>query len=141
MDERECQAVYQQLVSMLREIEMNWVVQLAAEEISAGTIVRQNTSDLAVREYTPKERLKILISIIKQSIVDTTLMEESVFKFFANNEYFANLNPSLKFTSDTDEVNLNINNDDSLSSRVEEANNLLGLLERITEVIGDEAER
>ncbi|MEH1823245.1 MAG: hypothetical protein V7L31_29935 [Nostoc sp.] len=75
MNEEECQAFYQQLIRILREIEMNWVVQLATEEISIGTIVRHDTHDLAAKEYTQKERLKILISLIKQSIVDEVLIE------------------------------------------------------------------
>ncbi|MEH2339445.1 hypothetical protein [Nostoc sp.] len=56
MNEEECQAIYLQLISILREIDMSWVVQLATEEISIGTIIRQNTLDLAAREYTQKER-------------------------------------------------------------------------------------
>lgn len=137
MNEEECQEIYQDLRNMLREIDMNWVVQLATEEISTGTIFRYNSSDLAAREYTPKERLKILINLIKQSIVDKVLTEQRVVEFFTNQEYFSNLNHNIRFASDIDEDDFNINYD-NVYSNLEPANALLILLERITEDIGDD---
>ncbi|MFN6469780.1 MAG: hypothetical protein RMY36_008890 [Nostoc sp. SerVER01] len=140
MNEEECQATYQRLRSILLDIGLHWVVQLATEEISIGRIIRQNGDDLAAREYTPKERLKILINLIKQSIVDKVLIEERIIQFFDNNENFSNLNSNIAFASDIDEIDegyFNINYD-NVNSILEPANTLLRLLERITEDIEDD---
>lgn len=140
MNEEECFVVYQELVNLLQNQDMNWVVRLAAEEISTG-IIEQNRQYLAVREYTYKEQLKILIGLIKQSIVDTALIENKVINFFASNQYFSNLTPDVTFVSNViDEESFSINNQ-SINSKVERANELLNLLQRITEEIDDGTER
>ena len=147
MNEQECQAAYEQLSEILRDIRMDWVVQLAAEGISTGEICsesnentrpRKNTlPDIQVGEYTAKEKVKILINYIKQAIVDTRLMQKKIVNFFDNQDWFENLNPSIAFTSDTDEYSV-FTHSDALEIKTQEAEELLELLEQLTRRINSE---
>jgi hypothetical protein len=110
MNDEQCRMIYQELVKILRRQEMNWVVQLVAEEISIGIIVKPNDDNLTIRELTPQEKLKILVNYIKQSVVDGVLTEDEIVRFFYSNEYFEDLDPRIEFAS-------NIESEDSFSLR------------------------
>jgi hypothetical protein len=140
MNDEQCRMIYQQLVEILRRQEMNWVVQLVAEEISTGIIVKPNDDNLTIREFTPQEKLKILVNYIKQSVVDGVLTEYEIVSFFYSNEYFEDLSPRIGFASNIDIEDENYfylrrDTNQNLYSQVEEAHSLNNLLMRILQDI------
>lgn len=162
MNEQECQAAYEQLTGILQNIEMGWVVTLAAEEISTGAISRKKIKskprqlelfnepnedltvvlkkklpDIEVRDYTSREKLIILIDYIQQSIVDSTLMKKEISDFFSNREYFEELNSTITFHSEIDDNTFTINTY-NLEEEVLEAQGMSALLKELIRVIDSE---
>lgn len=164
MNEQECQAVYEQLTDILQNIEMGWVITLAAEEISTGAISRKKSKsqprqlelfnernedlpvvnkklpDIEVRDYTSREKLIILINYIQQSIVDAILMKKEIIDFLSVTDYFEDLNSSITFTSEIDD-NRFIINSYNLEEEVQEAQLMSALLKDLIRMIDGEIER
>jgi hypothetical protein len=154
MDNEQCREIYQQLIRILERENLDWVIDLATEDIDSGKVLKQKQNsqenvqmslleqqenlttsvsergtNVVIREYTEKEKLRILIDIIKQTIVDTTLMESRVISFFQNSEYFMDMSAEIRFASNRQETfSLSL---DNIFKREKKAYELLDFLQEL----------
>lgn len=104
MTDQECREVYQQLVAMLNESQMNWVVEEVNEVVRAGEIIdkpvenysRRRSSSrefITTREYTSQQALLLLIDAIDSVVVQTAFIEKEVTNFFRREGEEFNISP------------------------------------------------
>lgn len=126
MTEEECLILYNRLISLLRELDLNWVEELTKQEITFGKLVEQEEeyrpllyeiveeetkirsyrnkqSRLMTIEYSEAEKLKILLNFTKQAVADTALLEAKVIEYFSDSEFFSQDLSSVLFTDGDDE--------------------------------------
>lgn len=74
--------------------------------------IRRNTESVSERrrpktlmavDYSNIEKLKILLSFIKQSVVDTVLLESEVVRYFRDDSVFTRGSSSIRFTDSSDD--------------------------------------
>lgn len=83
MDEQECLVAYLELVEMLNEVGLNWLVERVADTIKRGktVVVRDNGqqySRLEIEPYTNRDQLFLLIDAIERALVETAAMEVEI---------------------------------------------------------------
>lgn len=126
MTREECSAFYSRLISLLRELELNWVEELAKQEITFGKLVeqeeeysplllerveeeskiksyRKKQQRLMTIQYSEAEKLKILLDFTKKAVADTTLLEAKVIDYFSDSDFFARDFSSVFFTDGDNE--------------------------------------
>lgn len=86
MNELECAVAYQELVEMLNEVGMGWLVEKVADTIQRGktVAVRDNGhrhSRLEIEPLTNLEQLFLLIDAIERALVETAAMEVEISEF------------------------------------------------------------
>lgn len=113
MTDEECREVYRQLVAMLNESQMNWVVEEVNEVVRAGEIIdkqvensyRRRSSSrefITTKEYTSQEALLLLIDAIDSVVVQTAFIEKEVTNFFRREGEEFNISPEVRFVSEED---------------------------------------
>lgn len=175
MTDDECRRLYEQLVKLLQLLELQWVVELSRQEISAGKLILQQEEyrqipDRSIRdsqqdrqlriqafegtetessssrhgqispmtiEYSDSEKLKILISFIKQAVVDTTLLESEVIRYFGDDSIFVRGNSLIRFTDTADDAFSHELSLDNVADKKAHARNLNALLNEILEEMND----
>jgi hypothetical protein len=139
MTNENCREVFRQLVSMLNDREMNWVVDEANEVLRAGKLIDEpigNSSGKSsrefrtTREYTSQEALLILIDSIESVVVHTAFIEEEVTNFFRKEGERFKISPEVRFLSE-EESEPTIFSYDSSIYRAEQATQLERLLEQL----------
>lgn len=131
MTEEECSILYRRLITLLRELDLSWVEEIAKQEITFGKLVEReeeyrpllsrerSEEETSIRSYKNKqsrlmtipyseaEKLKILLNFIKQAVADTTLLEAKVIDYFSDSEVFPQDLSSIFFTDGDNENPLN----------------------------------
>ncbi|MEH2210209.1 hypothetical protein [Nostoc sp.] len=113
MSDEECREVYRQLVAMLNESQMNWVVEEVNEVVRAGEIIDKPVENsyrrrslsrefITTREYTSQEALLLLIDAIHSVVVQTAFIEKEVTNFFRGEGEEFNISPDVRFVSEED---------------------------------------
>jgi hypothetical protein len=90
MNNRDYDRTYQKVVDVLESGGFSWLVHEVAEQVSIGKVnvpfSKDNTSKLYKGiyniEYTPQERLQLLIKAAMHVLVNTAAMEENMLSFF-----------------------------------------------------------
>jgi len=170
MTNEECRNLYDRLTEVLLRLELQWVVKLTEDEISAGKLITQqeiyrplsNRSDqlsqseqqlsfsvtsvsmessldssrssqksLMAVEYSDSEKLNILLTFIKQAVVDTTFLENEVVRYFGNDSIFAIRNSSIFFSDPENDDSVHILSLDNVGIKKAHARNLNSLLDEI----------
>lgn len=105
MNETECLSVYDEFVQYLQELQLDWVVRQAQKAINEGKIIKtKGRKDEIIKEYTPQEKLILLIDTIQRAIVDTFEIENEVYKFLqAESNSKRRMNKEIKFISSDEE--------------------------------------
>ena len=86
MNELECADAYQELVEILNEFRLGWLVERVADVIKRGKTVSvqsnsQQPSRLEVEPLTNREQLFLLIDAIKRVLVEPAAMEVELSDF------------------------------------------------------------
>lgn len=111
MDSQECDEVYAKLLQILSENKLEWTVDQVKEQILLGKTIekeivtfKKNKLDLPMsfelemyqtplkkgpkvkfpvtEEYTPEERLELILDAIEQAIINTAEMENHLIRYF-----------------------------------------------------------
>jgi len=106
---------------------------------SARAPGRGQTSLMTV-EYTPTEKLKILLAFIKQAVVDTTLLEGKVLEYFGNRERFNRETLEITFTDGENDSSSHALRQENLQRRESSARRLKDLLEELLQGIDDDSQ-
>jgi hypothetical protein len=106
MNCEECLSVYRQLIEYLRQRELDWIVTQVKQSIDEGkTIELKNQNQITIEEYTPKEKLILLIDAIERGWIDTLDMKQKIYDFnedLKNNlDYPVSINTSKIFFAET----------------------------------------
>ncbi|MGB3403228.1 MAG: hypothetical protein WBA77_11100 [Microcoleaceae cyanobacterium] len=104
MDEKDCLVVYDQLIELLEEFNLGWVVEQIEDVIGAGKISEEivsgrKTPDLKLTYYSPEEQLLLLISAIEQVVLNTIEFEAKIQANLEHETKSYQLKPELCFTS------------------------------------------
>lgn len=104
MDEKDCLIVYEQLIEILQDLNIGWVVEQIEEVISSGkiieeTILGRKTPDLKFTYFTPEEQLLLLIAGIEQVVLNTLDFETKIQASLEHEIKISQLKPELCFTS------------------------------------------
>ena len=142
MNNDEYEITFNELRNILEQ-NFNWVALLALEEINMGKVLesksnKKNRTDVEVREYSPKEKLEILIDCIEQTIVDTAFMERDIIKFFMEKTSSAESDSNIKFLNEIEENYFTITRDGQTNEVEQQAQILYKLLERLKETIDND---
>lgn len=83
MNEQECAVAYQELVEILNEFQLGWLVKRVADVIKKGktVIVQDNGQQHSRREikpYTHQKQLFLLIDAMERALVETAAMEVKI---------------------------------------------------------------
>lgn len=86
MNEQECTVAYQELVEIINEHNLGWLVQRVHEAIERGKEVfvqnnYQKTPVLETKPYTEREKLFLLIDAIERTLVETAAIEVEISNF------------------------------------------------------------
>ncbi len=86
MNEQECAVAYQELVEILNQFQLGWLVEKVADVIKRGKKVLvqdngQKASHLEVEPLTNREQLFLLIDAIERALVETAAMEVEISDF------------------------------------------------------------
>ena len=111
MDNQECNEVYERLMEMLAENKLDWIVEQVNQQVQLGKTIIKETETLKHQEkefsqlyeddvyipkvkkgpkakfpvtedYTPNEKLNLLLDAIEQAIVNTAEMENHLIEYF-----------------------------------------------------------
>lgn len=97
MTDAECHELYTSLEELLNELGLEWVNEIWNQEINIGQLTQRqeeyqsnfssrSRNSLMRIEYSESQKLKILLNIVEQAIVETALMEERIFECFVGIE-------------------------------------------------------
>lgn len=131
MNELECAVAYQELVEILNEFELGWLVERVADVIKRGktVIVQDNSqqpSHLRIEPYTDREQLFLLIDAVERALVETAAMEVEISDFLREQ----NLEPKI-ITSDGKQETVHDYRSEVVYPRKENADVLKELLEEL----------
>lgn len=151
---------FNRIKNILNERNLNWIIRQVQEQIETGKLVieKQTTlkeiyrdslieplfeaaeyrsgppADYTVREdYTPKEKVELIIKAIQRATVDPAFMERDL------NQVLENKIESIAFTNPNEEEEqistvLDLTREQEMESKVEELNNIiLKMLKKIGE--------
>lgn len=145
MTDEDCGEVFRQLVSMLNDRQMSWVIDEVNEVLRAGKLIdepvensskRSSREFRTTREYTPQEALLILIDSIESVVVHTAFIEKEVTFFFRREGQEFRISPEVRFLSEG-ESEPTVFSYASAIDRAEQATRLERLLEQLrSEVLG-----
>lgn len=131
MDEFQCAVAYQELVEILNEFGLGWLVRQVADVIKGGKTVvvhqkGQKHSHLQTKPYTKQEQLFLLIDAIERALVETAAMETEISEFLIAQ----NLEPKI-IRSDGKQETVRDYSPSIVLSRKENADALKELLEKL----------
>lgn len=131
MNEQECAVAYQELVEILNQSQLGWLVERVADVIRRGktVIVQDNSqqpSHLKVEPLTNREQLFLLIDGVERALVETAAMEVEISDFLREE----NLEPKI-ITSDGNEETIHDYRPEIVYPRKENADILKELLEEL----------
>lgn len=131
MNELECAVAYQELVEILNEFRLGWLVERVADVIKKGKTVTlqsygQQPSRLEVEPLTNREQLFLLIDAIERALVETAAMEVEISDFLREQ----NLEPKI-ITSDGKQETVHDYRPEIVYPRKENADVLKKLLEEL----------
>jgi len=113
MDSQECNKVFERLLHMLDKNKINWVVEQVKQQVQLGKTIEKEIETLkhkekefaqlreddvyipkvkkgpkakfpVTEEYTPNEKLNLLLDAIEQAIVNTADMENHLIEYFGS---------------------------------------------------------
>ncbi|MGG6270892.1 hypothetical protein ACQ4M3_41460 [Leptolyngbya sp. AN03gr2] len=110
----ECQQVYQELVTLLQDLQFGWVVEQVEAQLQATTLVEMETWEqpAQVESNTPQavlvkpitggvqERLLLLVDAVERMIVDSIEIEGALVDFLAEETHRLHAPVSIEFESD-----------------------------------------
>jgi hypothetical protein len=149
MNDRECTQAYKQLGGILDEIALGWVIAQVSAQVKIGKAVQREIETLidehgarlkkgpratfaVTVEYTPSERLELLIDAIKQAVVSTAQMEDHLVGFCERDQ---GTPKRIEFRSEEPEGEHRIINRQTVAARLVQANKLNELLEALRKEI------
>lgn len=160
MNDQECDQVYDTLLTTLTKSGLDWVSAQVIHQVHLGKTVEKEIDTLreagpieglfsqdqslshfrkgprakfpVTEEYDPKERLLLLIDAIKQAIINTAHMESTFTEFFDSE---IGHEVTVEFDSDQSGSPRAVVSHDGASSRLDSAQNLNVLLEKLQEEI------
>jgi plasmid stabilization system protein ParE len=159
MNDRECTQAYKQLGGILDEIALGWVIAQVSAQVKIGKAVQREIETLRENrgggllaidehgarlkkgpratfavtvEYTPSERLELLIDAIKQAVVSTAQMEDHLVGFCERDQ---GTPKRIEFRSEEPEGEHRIINRQTVAARLVQANKLNELLEALRKEI------
>lgn len=109
-------------------------------EAESDSSRRRQTSLMAI-EYSDSEKLKILISFVKQAVVDTTFLESEVVRYFRDDSIFVRRNSLIRFTDAADDASAHELSLDNIADKEAHARNLNALLNEILEEMNNAPQR
>ncbi|MGF1492869.1 MAG: hypothetical protein ACFBSC_10540 [Microcoleaceae cyanobacterium] len=76
MKQQDCSVIFEELVELLDQLNLGWVALHVIDTIRTGKILQETISgrkspDLKLVDYTPAEKLLLLIDAIDRAVVDT----------------------------------------------------------------------
>jgi hypothetical protein len=170
--DEKCRELYSQLVELLNNLGLRWVIELTEQEISSGKLIQQqeeyrlprnlSTIDsqlepypkpisvdpasrrrsrmsLMVIENSESDKLKILLSFIKQAVADTTLYESKILKYFGDESVFGESISRVRFVDMQDDQESHELSLDNVLSKEDHAHNLNNLINQILQEIDNDS--
>ncbi len=145
MNDQDCSTVYDELVEILYQLKLGWVVEQVTNVISAGKTIEETVSgrkspDLKLSYHTPKEQLLLLINSIEQAVVNTVEIELEVTQVLQHEMTASeHLKPEIQFVSSFDKTSKPLQFPmELMTSRQAQVQRLRDLLNSLQqEVIGD----
>jgi hypothetical protein len=112
MTEPECQQTYQELVAMLQDLQLGWVVEKVEEQIQRGKMAdtepmdvpAQTTSQAVLTKpetYTEQEQLLLLINAVERLVVGSIEIEGALVDFLVEETERLQSPITLSFESDS----------------------------------------
>ncbi len=103
-NEQDCLAVYDQLLDLLNELGLAWIVDQVIDVVSTGKTVEEIVSgrkspDLKLSYFSEEEQLLLLISALEKAILETLEIESEIQKMLSHEAAISDLKPELRFTS------------------------------------------
>ncbi|MGB3535756.1 MAG: hypothetical protein WBA13_19840 [Microcoleaceae cyanobacterium] len=141
ISEQECLTVYDQLLDILKEFNLDWVIEQVNDIISEGKVLEQTVSgrkspDLKLAYFSPKEQLLLLISAIEQVGLNTVEFEGKIQAALAHEMKVSQLQPEICFTYPLEKQEKKIKFiPESLSVRQAHAQQLQALLNQLKQEI------
>ncbi len=131
MNEQECAVAYQELVEILNQFRLGWLVERVTDVIKRGKTVfvqdkSQQPSHLKVEPLTNREQLFLLIDAVERALVETAAMEVEISDFLREE----NLEPKI-ITSDGQQEKIHDYRPEIVYPRKENADILKELLEEL----------
>ncbi len=145
MNDQDCSTVYDELLEILYQLELGWVVEQVTDVISAGKTIEEKVSgrkspDLKLSDHTPKEQLLLLINGINQAVVNTLEIEIEITQVLQHEITTSeHLKPEIQFISSFDKtrkpLHFSIKNMTARQAKLKQLRDLLNHLQQ--EVMGD----
>jgi hypothetical protein len=160
MTDEECRQLYERLTQLLQRLELNWVAELSRQETGIGKLVKQQEEyglisyrepgsrsrrrgpkSLMTVEYTEPERLRLLLTFIKQAVVDTTLLESRLVNYFGDGNLFNQETSIVRFIDGEDDPSPHILSRDNFEARETHAHRLKELIAEILNEVDNGSQR
>jgi hypothetical protein len=112
MTEPECQQTYQELVAMLQDLQLGWVVEKVEEQIPRGKMADPESMDVPAQTtsqavltkpetYTEQEQLLLLIDAVERLVVGSIEIEGALVDFLVEETERLQSPITLSFESDS----------------------------------------
>ncbi|MDY6803260.1 MAG: hypothetical protein SXA11_05565 [Cyanobacteriota bacterium] len=83
MTQQECASAYQELVEILRELNLGWLVERVETTLLRGKALFKETNGKSYpyfEPYSQREQLFLLIDAVEKALIETVAMEEEIAK-------------------------------------------------------------
>jgi hypothetical protein len=149
MTEQECQQVYQELATLLQDLNLGGVVEQVEARVQAGKLEdRESLADRALQTeigsaqavltkpatYTAQERLLLLIDTVERIVVDTTEIKGALVEFLTEESTRLQAPVTLSFEADRSPLLT-----ESDAQGLEERRQAIGELRQLLQTLRQEA--
>ena len=126
---QECASAYQELVEILRELNLGWLVERVETTIQRGKALFKETNGESYpyfEPYSQREQLFLLIDALEKALIETVAMEEEIAKSLSAK----NREPKVVWADDSGKT-IHDYRPEVISVRKQNADVLKGLLEEL----------
>ncbi len=129
MTQQECASAYQELVEILRELNLGWLVERVETTLQRGKALFKETNGEFYPYFEPygqREQLFLLIDAVEKALIETVAMEEEIAKSLSQE----NLEPKAVWADDRGK-SIHDYSPEVISVRKQNADVLKSLLEEL----------